>query len=205
MASSNFVNVTISGLPGSGSTTLLKGLKEQLGPKGWKGFSGGEFMRMYAEAKGIFQPQAGLHHDATHYEDDFDRQVDFGMREKLAQEKNWVIESWLSGFLAQGVPKVYKVLMICSNDSVRIDRIVNRDKVDVGTAKQHIHERKENNFLKWKRLYAGEWQKWVVDAGKAKAGEPIDFWLPELYDCVIDTYSTNQTEALKLVMDAIQS
>jgi cytidylate kinase len=47
-----YTNITISGLPGCGSTTLLKGLKEALQFDGWKGFSGGEFMREYAKEKG---------------------------------------------------------------------------------------------------------------------------------------------------------
>src|SRR5258706_10750565 len=95
-------NITISGLPGSGSTTLLKLLKKELEPQGWKGFSGGEFMRAYALEHGSFQEQEGLHHDSSHYSDDFDRQVDMDMRHKLETENHWIIESWLSGFLAQG-------------------------------------------------------------------------------------------------------
>lgn len=198
-------NVTISGLPGCGSTTLLNLLREKLKFDGWKGFSGGEFMRAYAEEKGLFQKKGELHHDASHYEDDFDRQVDYGMREKLASQEKWIIESWLSGFLGQGVPKVLKVLMICSDDAVRIDRIVNRDAVTADDAKSNMAARYDNNFNKWKRMYAPEWNEWVVDAGKAKAGEPIDFWLPDLYDCVIDTYGTNQQQALEIVLEKLQN
>ena len=47
-----YKNITISGLPGAGSTTLLFRLKKELDFEGWKGFSGGEFMRTYAEEKG---------------------------------------------------------------------------------------------------------------------------------------------------------
>lgn len=198
-------NITISGLPGSGSTTLLRGLKETLELDGWRGFSGGEFMRAYALEKGLFKEQAGLHHDATHYSDDFDRQVDMGMREKLSTERQWIIESWLSGFLGQQVPGVLKVLMICSDDSVRVDRIVNRDRIDVEHAKQHIHERKAKNEDKWRRMYGQEWQEWVVKPGTRPAAEPIDFWHPTLYDVVIDTYHSNQAEALRIVLDAIRT
>ncbi len=200
---SQYKNITISGLPGCGSTTLLNLLRERLKFDGWKGFSGGEFMRAYAAEKGLFSADNSVHHDATVYDEEFDRQVDFGMREKLESEDEWIIESWLSGFMAQGVSGTLKVLMYCSEDAVRIDRIVNRDKINVNEAKHHIHERKEKNMAKWTRMYSNEWKKFVVDAGHATTNEPIDFWKPDLYDIVIDTFSVNQQQALETVLHAI--
>lgn len=199
-----YKNITISGLPGCGSTTLLRLLKEKLGPQGWQGFSGGEFMRAYAIEKGLFREDHGLHHDASVYSDDFDRQVDLGVREKLASENHWIIESWLSGFFAQGVPGVLKVLVVCSDDAVRIDRIVNRDDVSVEEAKEHIHKRTTTNLAKWSKIYHNEWNDWVVKAGKMKKGEAIDFWRPELYDLCIDTYSTSREQTLISVLKALE-
>ena len=199
-----YQNITISGLPGGGSTTLLTLLKQELSLDGWRGFSGGEFMRAYALEKGLFEEKGGIHHDARHYEDDFDRQVDMGMRDKLSQESHWIIESWLSGFLAQGVPDVLKILVYCSDDSVRIDRIVNRDKVTVDEAKQNMLDRYEANKSKWARMYADEWHQWVVKSGTRPAESEIDFWHPDLYDLVIDTYSTNQQQTLQMVLNAIK-
>ncbi len=199
-----YKNITISGLPGSGSTTLLSLLKNSLKFDGWTGFSGGEFMRKYAVEKGLYDDSKKIHHDAVAYGDDFDRQIDMGIREKLAEQERWIIESWLSGFLAQGVNGVCKVLVVCSDDSVRVDRIVNRDEVNVEEAKLHIHNRYKTNLNKWTRLYSQEWKDWVVESGKINADEPIDFWRPELYDVVIDTYSHNQQQALEIVINAIQ-
>lgn len=199
----HYRNVTISGLPGGGSTTLLQLLKEELKLQGWRGFSGGEFMRAYALEKGLFEENEGMHHDSRHYEDDFDRKIDMGMREKLSTEEKWVIESWLSGFLAQEVPDVLKVLVICSDDAVRIDRVVNRDKISVQEAKDNMRERYEANLAKWARLYEDQWQEWVVKPGKIGANEPINFWRPELYDLVIDTYSTSPEETLQRVLDTL--
>ncbi len=201
-----YKNITISGLPGSGSTTLLDLLRENdlLKVSGWTGFSGGEFMRVYAQEKGLFKDKGRLHHDASHYEEDFDRQVDYGMRDKVKNESGWIIESWLSGFMAQGVEGTLKVLMKCSDEAVRIDRVVNRDGVTADDAKENMKKRYLNNYNKWKRIYHDEWQKWVVGAGKAKASDRIDFWREDLYDVVIDTYSTNQQQTLQIVLDAIK-
>ncbi len=196
-------NVTISGLPGNGSTTLLRLMREHL--KDWKGFSGGEFMRLHAAEKGLFDAKTNkFHHDATVYNEEFDREVDYGMRKRLQTEEHWILESWLSGFMAQGVDGTLKVLVICSDDAVRIDRIVNRDDVSVEDAKRHITERKEKNTEKWTRMYSKEWNEWVVAKGLAKASDPIDFWLPSLYDVVIDTYSSSREQTLETVLKALQ-
>lgn len=203
-SSTPYRNITISGLPGCGSTTLLNNLRETLKFQGWKGFSGGEFMRAYAKEKGLFQENEGMHHDSRHYEDDFDRQVDMGMRQKLSEESNWIIESWLAGFLGQQVPGVLKVLMICSDEAVRVDRVVNRDNIAPDVAIANMKERYDANLAKWARMYAGEWKEWVVKPGTVKDSDPIDFWRPDLYDMVIDTYSTNQQASLDQVLNAIQ-
>lgn len=200
----DYSNITISGLPGSGSTTLLNGLKEELQFDGWKGFSGGEFMRAYAEEKGLFKKNQGMHHDARHYEDDFDRKIDFGMREKLSTEKKWILESWLSSFMAQQVKGTLKVLMQCSDEAVKIDRVVNRDHISVKEAKDNMEERYEANLAKWTRMYKDQWQEWVVDAGTLPASQEIDFWHPKLYDVVIDTYSLDQESVLELVLSILQ-
>lgn len=196
-------NITISGLPGSGSTTLLKLLKTEL--PDWQGFSGGDFMRAYALEHGSFEQQKGIHHDSSHYSDEYDRLIDMDMRSKLTTEEHWIIESWLSGFLAQGVEGVLKVLVYCSHDDIRVDRIVNRDKVTVEEAIANIKRRTDNNVTKWSRMYKSQWDEWVVGAGKVSADEPIDFWRQDLYDICIDTYSTNREQTLERVLEALHT
>ncbi len=203
MSEQNYKNITISGLPGSGTTTLLNLLKEELKFEGWTGFSGGQFMREYAVEKGLYEDANKIHHDAMAYGEEFDRQIDLGIREKLQTQEKWIIESWLSGFMAQGLPQVLKILVVCSEDAVRVDRIVNRDGVLVEEAKQHISQRYQTNLQKWSKMYSREWEQWVVAKGLAKPDEPIDFWKLDLYDLVIDTYSNNQQQSLKIALDAI--
>jgi cytidylate kinase len=106
--------------------------------------------------------------------------------------------------MAQGVARVLKVLLICSDEAVKIDRVVNRDLVTVELAKQHLHQRYNENLAKWSKLYAQQWQEWVVAAGTLPASEPVDFWRSELYDVVIDTYSANRDETLAKVLDALK-
>ena len=63
----------------------------------------------------------------------------------MEKKSGGIYEAWLTGFLAQGVKGVLKVLLLCSDDGVRVDRVVNRDKVTVHQAKDHILTREEQN------------------------------------------------------------
>jgi cytidylate kinase len=193
-----YKNITVSGMPGAGSSLLGQSLEEKLG---WEYFSGGDFMRQHAIAKGLFDKKNSVHHAATVYNEDFDRQVDYGMRETLKKQTGRILESWLSGFVAQGIGGVLKVLVYCSNDDVRVDRLVNRDEVTIAEAKKHIFERQKNNLTKWTKMYQKEWHKWVAkEKQKHRIGEYLNFYHPSLYDVVIDTYAHDREATLKIVL-----
>lgn len=180
-------NITISGKVACGTTTLFHKLKAVLEPKGWKFFSGGEFMRQYAIKNNLFPKDSKNHHAATIYPDEFDKEVDAMMRKRLQEESKLLIESDLAGFNASGIDGVFKILLDCSDDAVRIDRLVNRDKISVAQAKEHLIKREAENVNKWKRLYGDH-----------------DFWNPKYYDLVIDTYKNGPTETLNLALKAIE-
>lgn len=177
-------NITISGGVSVGKNTLLNNLKPYL--KDWKFFSGGLFMREYAIKHGLISKEDAKHHLATVYGDDFDRQVDAEMPKRLKEEKHLIIESWLAGFLARDLKKTLRILLICSNDALRVDRIVNRDKTTVEEAKHNIHNREEENFKKWQRLYGNH-----------------NFFDPKYYQLVIDTYSSGPLETVGKVLDKL--
>lgn len=195
-----FKNITISGLPGAGSTTLGKHLAKHLG---FHYHSGGDFMRQYAIDNGYFDPNQSVHHSATAYPDDFDRKVDYEMRDNLFHKQGYVYESWLSGFLAQGAPDVLKILVYCSDDGVRVDRIANRDDISILEAKEHIFAREQKNLDKWIKMYTPEWKEWVVERGVLSDKEPIYFWRSELYDLAIDTYRLGKEETLEKALEVI--
>jgi cytidylate kinase len=180
----------------------MKLLEEKIG---WQAYSGGGFMREYAIEKGYFSAKNTTHHSSADYPADFDRQVDYAVRDRLTREDKLIMEAWLSGFLAQGIPDVLKVLVICSEDAVRIDRIVNRDMISVDDAKKHVHDREMQNRTKWCSMYAKEWQDWVVTPGTLSSKTEIDFWHPKLYDLVIDTYRHSREETLDIVLHALKS
>lgn len=180
-------NITISGKVACGTTTLFHKLNAVLEPKGWKFFSGGEFMRQYAVKNNLFPKDSKNHHAATIYPDEFDKEVDAMIRKRLREESKLLIESDLAGFNAAGIDGVFKILLECSMDAVRIDRLVNRDKITVNEAKEHLLQREAENVKKWRRLYKDK-----------------NFWDPKYYDLVIDTYKNGPTETLNLALKAIE-
>jgi len=181
-----YSSIAISGPPGAGRSTLLKNLKPIVSELGWETFSGGDWARQFAIENGNHAANDPRHHKATDYSDDVDHQIDRAMREKLADPAVHVaVESWIAGWNMRGLPHVLKVLLMC-NDSLRIDRVVNRDNLTVDDAKKHLREREEANMEKWKRMYGVS-----------------DFWDPVHYDLILNTYSNGPKETLNLVLQAL--
>lgn len=181
----NFRNITISGRIGAGSSTLLAEMKKYLEPQGWEFFSGGEFMRQYAIEHGLIDKNDAKHHYATAYPDDFDKQVDYGMKERLEKKEKQVLEADLAGFMARGIPGVLKILLVC-HDDIRVDRVANRDNATIEEAKEHVFKVEEFNVNRWHNLYGD-----------------YDFWDPKNFDLVIDTYSHSKVETVDEVLGAL--
>ena len=191
-------NITISGLPGTGTTTLLDLLREHLGDRGWTGYSGGQKMRQYVDDLPETQKR---HHSAEDYDEWVDRTTDEGIRQELFHSRGHIIESWLSGFLAQGVPDVLKVLLICTNELDRAHRLAARDdEQSLNDAMLYAFKRLTENSRRWQSMYEPEWRAWVADAGKLPMEVFPFFWHPALYDLVIDTAVYDEKAVLNLVL-----
>jgi len=181
-----YASIAISGPPGAGRSTLLKNLKPIVTALGWEIFSGGDWARQYAIEAGNHDPKDPSHHKATDYSDAIDHQIDAAMQQKLSDPTMHIaVESWIAGWNMRLLPHVLKVLLMC-DDSLRIDRIVNRDNLTVEEAKKHLHEREMANLSKWQRMYGVS-----------------DFWDPKYCDLVINTYSNGPKETLDLVLQAL--
>jgi predicted cytidylate kinase len=181
-----YSSIAISGKPGAGRSTLLRNLKPIVEPLGWESFSGGDWARQFAIKNGKHDANDPKHHMATDYGDDIDHQIDAAMREKLSnQDTHIAVESWIAGWNMRGLKHVLKVLLMC-DDSLRVDRVVNRDNISVEEAKNHLFNREHANLGKWKRMY-----------------DTDDFWDPKYYDIVINTYSHGPKETLNLVLQAL--
>ena len=182
---SNIRNITISGRIASGSTTLANGLSEKLG---WKHVEGGNIFWEKVRVR------LGLHQKDTNKRPDAEDQIfDDELKKMLKSQNNLIVETKLAGFNAQGIPGVYKILLVCEDEKgkdhidIRIDRLLNREQLSVDEAKAEILEREKNDLEKWRRMYAGSDKTWV-------------YWDKKYYDLVVNTYSHNKEESLTYVL-----
>lgn len=173
-----YKNIAISGAVASGKGTLKDNLEKYLAPLGWKCTSGGALVRQ--ESGDNISPSADK------VSDDFHSYVEKRTEELFTKDKHYVIEAWLAGWVARKMDDTLRVLLVCSNPAVTIDRVVNRDKVNVAQAKEIIRDRVELNARTWKRLYGDH-----------------EFQDPKHFHLIIDTYTTSKEETVHKVLDAL--
>jgi cytidylate kinase len=171
--------ITVSGSLGVGTSTLAKKLSNTLK---WNYINAGEIQRKYDEKHGLVTNRDS----SMSRSDDHEREIEAMTQNMLKKEEKLVYEAWLAGFMAREMNEVFKVLLICSNEAVRIDRIMNRDSMTIDEAKKYVKVREEGNVKKWKFLYGD-----------------YDFWDPKFFDIVIDTYSKGPMETLGVVLDKL--
>ncbi|MEK7186207.1 MAG: cytidylate kinase family protein [Patescibacteria group bacterium] len=180
-------NITISGRIGSGATTLAKKLSEELG---WEMLDGGAIFRQLQKEQGFEINKSDSRPD--HFDLEYEEMVKKNLKEKSHQ----IIQSHLAGYDSQGIEGVFKILVLCMDEDgedkteIRVDRIMNRDKVSVDEAKKEIKEREDEHLKKFRRLYADNDQSW-------------NYWNKDYYDLVINTYSHNVDETLKIALQAL--
>lgn len=180
-------NITISGRIGVGATTLAKKLSQILG---WDLLEGGDLFEKIHKELNVSQSMVGDRPD--HFDLEYEEKV----KDMLKSESGRIIQSHLAGFDAQGIEGVFKILIICEdsegNDKtdIRIDRLVNRDKISIEEAKEEVVERERQHLNKWRRLYAGNDQSWV-------------YWDKKYYDLVINTYNHDREETLKIALEGL--
>jgi len=175
-----YKNITISGKVAVGTTTLSRNLQTILG---WKHINAGFIQREYDRMHNIHENKQG----AASRSDDHEKSIEAMTKKMLSEEEHLIYEAWLSGFVAKEIPGVLKVLVYCSHDEVRVDRVMNRENVSVDEAKKWIKQREGENVEKWKKLYGD-----------------YNFWAPEYYDLVVDTYGCGPMETVGKVLDKLK-
>ena len=63
-------------------------------------------------------------------------------------------------------------------------------KYPVDEAKAEVLEREKNDLNKWRRLYANGDTEWI-------------YWDKKYYDLVVNTFTHNQEESLRLVLEKL--
>lgn len=173
--------LTVSGLPGSGTTTISRLLSEHYGVEI---ISSGEIFRQLARERGMSLSEFGAMAEA---DPSIDLEIDRNQKEIAHTHDNIILESRLAGHMAEGIPDVLKVC-IKAPRLVRARRIKKREKVtSFDEVLEKTVEREKSEGLRYKKYY------------------DIDIDDLSIYDIVIDSSKWNPYQTLNILKVAINS
>lgn len=169
--------ITVSGLYGSGKTTVSKLLSKKLG---LEYFCAGSIMREMAEKKGIslIEFEKKLAESDRKYDKELDEK-----QEEIASRGDVVLDSRLGGWLVKDADlKVW----LEAPPAVRAERSAGREKVSVKEARERIKERDASDIRRYKRYYG------------------IDLNDKSVYNLVIDTSELSPEEIVNRIVAKIE-
>ncbi|WP_457550338.1 (d)CMP kinase [Archaeoglobus sp.] len=136
--------ITVSGLPGSGTTTVAKLLAEKLG---WKLISAGEVFRKLAIERGMTLEEFSQFAENN---PEIDIYIDKMQRELAEREENVVVEGRLSGWMIKDAFKVW----IYADPEIRYERIAKREGIELSRARVETRRREELERRRYKKFYS---------------------------------------------------
>ena len=154
--------ITISGLPGSGTTTASRLVSNALDVER---VPGGEVFRQMAAEAGMSLADFGVH---AHDHPEIDRELDHRLEER-ARLGGCVIESRLAGWIAQRAALRSVRVWVQCDDGERAQRVATRDHTSVEQARSDNAERAAVEHLRYQTVYG------------------IDLLDQSIYDLVLDS------------------
>ncbi|MEM5777627.1 MAG: cytidylate kinase family protein [Candidatus Aenigmatarchaeota archaeon] len=175
------VVIAVSGLPGSGSSTLSKLLAEKLN---LKYFSPGEYFKNQSDKNNQTSKALDVFKIGKGKEKKFHESID-EMQKKFAREGNIVICGKLSILMLKDIAD-YKIWLDCSIEE-RARRTAKRDSISYEEALKAIKEREILEVEEWEKDYG-------IDYRKQR----------EMADIIIDTSKMSEKEVLEKVLNFIK-
>lgn len=177
----NMVRITVSGHPGSGTSTLVKGLQERFG---WLALNGGDVFRQEAKARGMSLAAFG---ELCKQELEVDRQLDAKLQACMTEEgAAQIVESRLAGWWAYRLELPCLRVWLNVEDEERARRVAERESLPVEEA------------------FAANRTRSAVDAERFATLYGLQPEDPEPYTHIIDATSLNATEILEQVTLALE-
>lgn len=172
------VIITVGGLPGSGTTTACRTLKERLG---LDYVYAGQIFRDLAHERGMTLAEFGRYCE-DHPE--VDRELD-QRQVALMRSGNMIIEGRLSGWLAMENEISALTIWLWAPVNVRAERLVKREGGDLAQRKEEMLEREFSEAKRYKSFY----------------GMDIDD--QTIYDLVIHTEDKPPENVVELILAAV--
>jgi cytidylate kinase len=170
--------ITVSGPAGSGKTTFAEALAESLS---YEYVSGGDIFRSMADERGVSLVEFNK---LAEEDDQVDRDLDRRLRDIAAERTDLVLESRLAGWMA-GEHADLK-FWLDAPDSVRYERIADREDKSVDIAREETDERAKSEAKRYREYYN------------------IDIENRSIYDLVINTARWTPTAEVDIALAAVE-
>ena len=140
--------ITISGHPGSGTSTLVSGICREMG---WNSLNGGEIFRTEAKNRGMSLSEFG---DLCSSDFTVDKSLDEILKQRM-QDKNGpeVMESRLSGWWAHLLGIDCFRIWLDVDEETRARRVVNREGISIEDAISQNKKRAEIDLARYQEMY----------------------------------------------------
>jgi cytidylate kinase len=171
------MRITISGLPGSGTTTVAKLLSKELSTEL---ISAGEMFRQIANEKNLKLEQFSK---LAENNDDFDRQIDEKQREEAMERENVIVEGRLSGFF---VPDAGLKIWLKAPLEIRARRIAAREGITCEEALSAMKNRERSEHKRYEKYYG------------------IHLNDLSIYDMVIDSSRWSERDIVEMIKVAVE-
>ena len=171
------MNITISGLPGSGKTTVAELLERKLG---MKYIYSGQVFREKAKIYGMTLAEFSAY---AEHRPEIDQEIDETQKDILLKG-NVILEGRLAGWIAykHSIP-ARKIWLQCDQPT-RIQRIVKREGTDLEKKKKETLQRELSEKKRYKEYYQ------------------IDISDTSIYDMIIDTTKKTPQEIVHMIISA---
>ena len=140
--------ITISGHPGSGTSSLVDGICKA---KGWTSLNGGQIFRDEANNRGLSLAEFG---DLCASDFSVDKSLDEILKSNMLDpEGPDVMESRLSGWWAHLLELDCKRIWLEVSEEIRAQRVVNREGISLEEAISDNRKRSEIDLARYQEMY----------------------------------------------------
>ncbi|AGK60139.1 cytidylate kinase, putative [Archaeoglobus sulfaticallidus PM70-1] len=170
------VKITISGAPGTGTSTIAKLLSERLN---LPVISAGMMFRKLARERGMTLDEFGRYADSN---PEIDMLIDRTQKEEAVKRDSCIVEGRLSGWMVEDAD--LKVLLFAKDD-VRFQRIASREKKPFEVARDETLRREQIEMERYLKYYG------------------IDIRDYSIYDVVINSANFGAKEIVEIILTAL--
>jgi cytidylate kinase len=171
------MRVTVSGLPGSGTTTLAEALSSRFN---LEHVSSGDVFRAMARERGVSLAEFGR---IAEEDPEIDREIDERQREIGRERDDIVLEGRLSGWMVEDAD--VRVWLAAPLD-VRAERVADREEQTAKEARAEIDEREASEAKRYREIHG-------IDIGDLS-----------VYDLVIDTSRWDEEGVAEIATKAVK-